>query len=90
MIEETAADSQRFSSARLQVLLEVLTVEFIEFLQVTEDPSALTAQILRDVRSGQQGEVMSQNIAQRSHVLHLRQHKLLRDAMKLPDIKTIP
>lgn len=83
VIEEAASDSERFCLTGLQVLLEVQAVEVVQFLQVTEDASALTAQILRDVRPGQQGEVVSQDVAERADVLHLCQQELLHDAMKL-------
>lgn len=71
MSEETSSHRERFRPAALQLLQKILTVEFIQFLQIPEDPPTLPSQVWRNVGPGQQGEVMSQDVTHRADVLRL-------------------
>lgn len=50
--------------AGLQLWQEVVAMEVVKLLQVAEDDTSLASEILGDVWSVQQGEVVGQDVAQ--------------------------
>lgn len=64
MSEEAAGHHGRFPLAGLQLWQEVVAVEVIELLQVTEYHSSLAPEVLGDIWSVQQGEVVGEDVAQ--------------------------
>ena len=86
--EEAACDQGRLPLRRLQLREEVVAVEVVEFLQVPKDHGPLPPEVLRQVRPVQQGEVVSQDVAQRSNILALGVEQLLQDSLQTPDQQT--
>lgn len=84
MSEEAAGHHGRFPLAGLQLWQEVVAVEIVKFLQVAEDDASLAPQVLGDVCSVQQGEVVSQDVAQGADVLLFCEHQLLKDTLQPP------
>lgn len=84
MSEEAAGHHGGLPLAGLQLRKEVVAVEVIEFLQVAEDDASLAPEVLGDVWSVQQVEVVGQDVAQRADVLPLREHQLLQDTLQPP------
>lgn len=84
MSEEAAGHHGGLPLAGLQLGQEVVAVEVIEFLQVAEDDASLAPEVLGDVWSVQQGEVVGQDVAQRADVLPLCEHQLLQDTLQPP------
>lgn len=84
MSEEAAGHHGGLSLAGLQLGQEVVAVEVVEFLQVAEDDTSLAPEVLGDVWSVQQGEVVGQDVAQRADVLPLCEHQLLQDTLQPP------
>lgn len=64
MSEEAAGHHGRLPLAGLQLWQEVVAVEVVQLLQVAEDDTSLAPEVLGDVRSVQQGEVVGQDVAQ--------------------------
>ena len=85
MSEKAAGHHGRLLLAGLQLWQEVVAVEAVKLLQVPEDDASLAPEVLGDVRSVQQGEVVGQDVAERSYVLPLRDHQLLQDTLQPPD-----
>lgn len=88
MSEEAARHHGRLSLAGFQLWQEVVAVEVVQFLQVAEDDASLAPQVLGDVGSVQQGEVVGEDVGQRAHVLPLREHQLLQDSLQSPGKRT--
>lgn len=84
MSEEAARHHGRLSMAGFQLWQEVAAVEVVQFLQVAKDDASLAPQVLGDVGSVQQGEVVGEDVGQRAHVLPLREHQLLQDSLQSP------
>lgn len=84
MSEEAAGHHGGLPLAGLQLGQEVVAVEVVEFLQVAEDDASLAPEVLGDVWSVQQGEVVGQDVAQRADVLPLCEHQLLQDTLQPP------
>lgn len=64
MSEEAAGHHGRFPLAGLQLWQEVVAVEVVQLLQVAEDDTSLAPEVLGDVRSVQQGEVVGEDVGQ--------------------------
>lgn len=64
MSEEAAGHHASLPLAGLQLWKEVMTVEVVKLLQVTEDDPSLAPEVLGDIWSVQQGEVVGQDVAQ--------------------------
>lgn len=69
--EEAAGHHGRLPLTGLQLGQEVVAVKVVELLQVAEDDATLAPEVLGDVRSVQQGEVVGEDVAQRANVLPL-------------------
>ncbi len=64
MSEKAAGHHGGLPLASLQLWQEVVAVEVVKLLQVAEDDASLAPEVLGDVWSVQQGEVMGQDVAQ--------------------------
>lgn len=64
MSEKAAGHHGGLPLAGLQLWQEVVTVEVVKLLQVTKDDASLAPEVLGDVWSVQQGEVVGQDVAQ--------------------------
>lgn len=84
MSEKAAGHHGSIPLTGLQLWQEVVTVEIIELLQVAEDDASLAPQVLRDVWSVQQGEVVGQDVAQGADILSFCVHQLLQDTLQPP------
>lgn len=84
MSEKTAGDHGGLSLARLQLWQEIVVVEIIQLLQIAKDNPSFAPEVLGDVLSVQQGEVVGQDVAQRADVLPLCEHQLLQDTLQPP------
>lgn len=84
MSEEAAGHHGSVTLAGLQLWQEVVTVEVVQLLQVAEDDAPLPSQVLGDVSSVQQGEVVGEDVGQRADVLPLGEQKLLQDSLQPP------
>lgn len=85
MSEKAAGRHGRLPVTGLQLRQEVVAVEAVKLLQVAEDDASLAPEVLGDVRSVQQGEVVGQDVAQGADVLPLCGHQLLQDPLQPPD-----
>ena len=81
MSEKATGHHGRLPLAGLQLWQKVVAVEVIKLLQVPEDNASLAPEVLGDVWSVQQGEVVGQDVAQRADVLPLCEHQLLQDTL---------
>jgi len=88
MSEEAAGHHGGLPLAGLQLRQEIVAVEVVKLLQVTEDDASLAPEVLGDVGSVQQGEVVRQDVAQRADILPLCEHQLLQDTLQPPGNKT--
>lgn len=84
MSEEAAGHHGGVPLAGLQLGQEVVAVEVVQLLQVAEDDTPLAPQILGDVGSVQQGEVVGEDIGQRADILPLGEQQLLQDSLQPP------
>lgn len=84
MSEETASHHGRISLTGLQLREEVVAVEVAQLLQVSKDDASLAPEVLGDVRSVQQGEVMGEDVAKGADVFSLCEQQLLQDALQPP------
>lgn len=84
MSEEAACHHGGVPLAGLQLRQEVVAVEVVQLLQVAKDDAPLAPQILGDVGSVQQGEVVGEDIGQRADVLPLSEQQLLQDSLQPP------
>lgn len=82
--EETASHHGRFPLTGLQLREEVVAVEVAQLLQISKDDASLAPEVLGDVRSVQQGEVMGEDVAKGADVLSLCEQQLLQDALQPP------
>lgn len=64
MSEEAAGHHGGFPVAGLQLRQEVVAVKVIQLLQVAKNDTSLAPEVLGDVWSVQQGEVVGQDVAQ--------------------------
>lgn len=89
MSEKAAGHHGSITLTGLQLWQKVVAVEVIKLLQVAEDDASLAPQVLRDVWSVQQGEVVSQDVTQGADILPFSEHQLLQDTLQPPgDTKT--
>lgn len=84
MSEEAAGHHGSVPLAGLQLRQEVVAVEVVQLLQVAKDDAPLAPQVLGDVGSVQQGEVVGEDIGQRADVLPLGEQQLLQDSLQPP------
>ncbi len=68
-------------SAALQIHQEILAVKVTQFLQIPEDDAALPSEVLRKVQSLHLGEVVLDDVAERSHILSLGGDHLIHDVL---------
>lgn len=85
MSEKATSHHGRLPLTCLKLWQEVVTVEVIKFLQVTEDDPSLAPEVLGNVWSVQQGEVVGQDVAQWADILSLCEDQLLQDTLQPPD-----
>lgn len=84
MSEEAASHHGGVALAGLQLGQEVVAVEVVQLLQVAEDDASLASQVLGNVGSVQQGEVVGEDVGQRADVLPLGEQQLLQDSLQPP------
>lgn len=84
MSEEAAGHHGSVALAGLQLREEVVTVEVVQLLQVAKDDAPLASQVLGDVGSVHQGEVVGEDVGQRTDVLPLGEQQLLQDSLQPP------
>lgn len=87
MSEEAASHHGGVVLAGLQLRQEVVAVEVVELLQVAKDDASLASQVLGNVGSVQQREVVGEDVGQRADVLSLGKQHLLQDSLQ-PPVKT--
>lgn len=87
MSEKAASHHGRVPLAGLQLWQEVVAVEVIKLLQVAEDDASFAPQVLGDVWSVRQGEVVGQDVAQGADILPFCVHQLFQDTLQPPSDK---
>lgn len=89
MSEKAARHHGRIPLTGLQFRQKVVAVEVVKLLQISKDNASLSPQVLGDVWSVQQGEVVGQDVAKGANILPFCKHKLLQDTLQPPsDTKT--
>lgn len=61
-----------------------MAVEVVQLFQIAKDDAPLAPEVLGDVWSVQQGEVMGEDVAKRADIFSLCQQQLLQDTLQPP------
>lgn len=82
--EETAGHHGRFPLTGLQFWEEVAVMEVMQLLEIAKDDASLAPEVLGDVCSVQQGEIMGEDVAKGADVFSLCEQQLLQDTLQPP------